>query len=135
MKFEEIKIGAKASSVNLVTDEKIKIFAEISGDDNPIHLDDEFAKNSIFKKRIAHGLYVSSYISALIANKLPGRGTIYINQNLNFLAPVFIDDRITTELEVMRIKEEKRIVFLNTKCFNQDGKLVIDGTAIVKVPN
>jgi 3-hydroxybutyryl-CoA dehydratase len=108
-------------------------FSNLSGDVNPIHLDEEYAKKTIFKTRITPGLLVASFISAVIANKLPGRGSIYLSQDLKFKRPVYINDTITTQVTITDILDEKNIVILNTKCINQKGTVVIDGSASVKV--
>lgn len=131
MKIEEIKIGDKSSITKKITKENIEKFAEISGDKNPIHLDDEYAKNSIFKERIAQGILVSGLISAVLANELPGDGTIYLSQSLKFLKPVKINDFITAEVEVKKIDYKKNRVTLITNCFNQYGVIVITGEAVV----
>ena len=98
----------------------------------PRHLDEEYAKTTIFGKRIVHGILTSGLISAVLANKLPGPGTIYLGQELKFTAPVFLGDTITAEVEIAEIREDKHIVKLNTTCYNQDGKAVITGAATVK---
>jgi len=132
MKFSELKVGQKASLVNTFTDEDVRTFAKISLDTNPLHLSDEYAKTTIFGQRIVHGMLTSSLISAVIANKLPGEGTIYLGQELRFLAPVLLNDTITAEVEVAELREDKKIAKLNTVCTNQDGKQVITGVATVK---
>ncbi|HRX14015.1 MAG TPA: MaoC family dehydratase [Eubacteriales bacterium] len=132
MKFSELKVGQKASLVKTFTDEDVRTFAKISLDTNPLHLSDEYAKTTIFGQRIVHGMLTSSLISAVIANKLPGEGTIYLGQELRFLAPVLLNDTITAEVEVAELREDKKIAKLNTVCTNQDGKQVITGVATVK---
>lgn len=132
MKFSELKVGQKASLVKTFTDEDVRTFAKISLDTNPLHLSDEYAKTTIFGQRIVHGMLTSSLISAVIANKLPGEGTIYLGQELRFLAPVLLNDTITAEVEVAELREDKKIAKLNTICTNQDGKQVITGVATVK---
>ena len=93
---------------------------------------DAYAKETVFGKRIVHGILTSGLISAVLANKLPGPGTIYLGQDLRFVAPVFVGDDITAEVEIAEIREDKHIVKLNTTCYNQDGKVVISGMATVK---
>lgn len=105
----------------------------ISGDDNPIHLDEVYAKNSIFKGRIAHGFHVGSLISAVIGQKLPGNGTIYLSQSMRFLAPVRINDIITASVEIIDFPKQDR-VSLKTICVNQQGEVVIEGEAYVIPP-
>lgn len=132
MKFEEIEIGATASTVREVTAAMVEAFAEVSGDKNPIHLDEDYAKNTLFGKRIAHGILSASFISSVIANQLPGEGSIYLSQSLKFLAPVYLGDTITTTVTVTGIKPEKKIVFLKTECHNGNNKIVISGEAVIK---
>ena len=107
------------------------MFAGVSTDINPVHLDEETAKKGIFGKRVAHGILVSGLISAVLGNKLPGPGSIYMGQELKFLAPVYIGDTITAEVEIIDLVPEKHRIKLNTVCTNQDGKVVISGTALI----
>ena len=132
MTFSELYVGQKASVQKTFTDADLRAFAEVSLDTNPIHLDEEYAKTTIFGRRIVHGILTSGLISAVLANKLPGPGTIYLGQELKFTAPVFLGDTITAECEIAEIREDKHIVKLNTTCYNQDGKVVISGMATVK---
>lgn len=127
------KTGDTASSKVVYTTEKVILFANLSGDVNPVHLDENFAEKSIFGKPIVHGIFVASQISALIANELPGPGSIYLFQDLNFLSPVYHNDTINCNLEVIGVKEGKNIITLNTICTNQHGVKVIDGKAIIKL--
>ncbi len=131
--IKTLKIGDKAQFTKSITEEEVTLFAKISGDDNPIHLDAEYAKNSIFKQKIAHGFLVGSLISAAIAKDLPGNGTIYLSQNLKFLAPVFMNDIITAHIEVIDFPKGSQVL-LSTICKNQDQKAVIEGTALVMAP-
>ncbi len=128
-----LKIGDKAQFTKQIKEEEVILFAKISGDDNPIHLDEEYAKNSIFKQKIAHGFLVGSLISAVIAKDLPGNGTIYLSQNLKFLAPVFLNETITAHIEVLDFPKGSQVL-LSTICKNQDQKVVIEGTALVIAP-
>ena len=114
-------------SIKKVTEDDVNQFSMISGDINPIHLDDEYAKGTRFGKRIAHGILVASHISALIANKLPGEGSILLSQTLKFLSPVYLDDTIKTIVKVTKIKG--KIYTLDCKCSNQDEILVLEGIA------
>jgi len=132
MTFNELKIGQKASVQKTFTAADVTAFAGISLDVNPIHMSDGYAKNTIFGKRIVHGILTSGLISAVLANKLPGPGTIYLGQELKFTAPVYLGDDITAEVEVAELREDKKIVKLHTTCYNQDGKVVISGLATVK---
>ncbi len=126
-----LKIGMKDSMVKTVTGEDVEMFAKVSGDCNPVHLDEEFAKTTMFGRRIAHGIISAGYISAVLGNQLPGRGTIYLGQTLKFCKPVFLGDTITTTVEIIEANEEKHIYVLKTDCVNQDGKLVTTGQATV----
>ncbi|KAJ49599.1 dehydratase, partial [Clostridium tetanomorphum DSM 665] len=107
-------------------------FSKISGDVNPIHLDEEFAKKSLFKKRIAHGILTSSLISAVLGTKLPGINTLYLSQTLKFLAPVFLGDKLTAVVEVISKNDDKRIITLKTSVFNEENVEVVTGEAVVK---
>ncbi|MFY9174642.1 MAG: MaoC family dehydratase [Peptococcia bacterium] len=131
--YEELQIGQKASLSKTITDEVIRAFADVSEDRNPLHLDEEFAKDTIFKERIAHGMITAGLISAVIGTQLPGLNTIYLKQDLNFTAPVKIGDTITVEVEVLE-KLEKKNVRLSTIARNQNGDVVVKGEAIVKKP-
>ena len=126
-----LKIGDKAQFTKQIKEEEVILFAKISGDDNPIHLDEEYAKNSIFKQKIAHGFLVGSLISAVIAKDLPGNGTIYLSQNLKFLAPVFLNETITAHIEVLDFPKGSQVL-LSTICKNQNGEIVIEGNARLK---
>ena len=125
MKFAELKIGMTDYVTKTITAEDIDKFAEISLDKNPVHLDEEYASKTIFKKRIAHGILVSGLISAVLGTKLPGEGAIYMGQELKFMAPVFIGDTITATVEIIELIAEKNRVVCSTICTNQDGKQVI----------
>ena len=131
--IEEIEVGMSASSLHVITDRDVVSFAEISGDKNPVHLDEDFAATSRFKRRIAHGLMSSSYFSALFGTQLPGRGCVYVNQNLNFKRPVYIGDEVVALIEVTNIDQDKRRVFFKTVC-KVNNKVVIDGTAELFIP-
>ena len=126
------KVGQKVSKKFLITDEKVKQFAQTTGDKNPIHLNEEYAKTTSFKKRISHGMLVASHISSVLANDLPGPGTIYLSQTLTFKKPVFIGDSILVEVEIIKIREDKNIMTLVTNCYNNQLELVIEGESCVK---
>lgn len=130
----KLDIGMKASRTKTFTDDDVRGFAQISGDTNPVHLDDEYAADTRFGKRLVHGMLTASLLSAALANDLPGEGTIYLSQTLQFKAPVFIGDTITAAVEVIKYREERRIATLATTCTNQDGKVVLEGEAVVLVP-
>lgn len=133
MVLQELYIGQKAEYSKVITKEMVETFSEISGDINPLHLDDNYAKNTIFKGRIAHGILVSGLISAVIANKLPGEGAIYLTQSLKFTKPVKLNDKITAAVEIISIDDENSKITLSTICRNAEGKIVIDGEAQVLV--
>jgi len=130
MKFN---VGDSAEVTKIIDEADIQAFAEVTGDHNPIHLDDEFAKTTRFGRRIAHGMLSASLISAVLANKLPGEGSIYLGQTLQFVAPVFSGDEITARVTVKEIREDKPIVKLETICVNQREEIVIRGEATVLV--
>ncbi len=128
-----LNTGKKATRTTTITDEMIRLFANLSGDNNPVHLDDAYARTTRFGRRIAHGMIAAGLISATLANDLPGPGTVYLSQTLQFKAPVFPGDAITTTVEVKSIRPDKPIVTLATFCKNQDGKVVLEGEAVVLV--
>ena len=128
------KVGDSVQLSKTVKDEDIRIFAEVTGDKNPLHLDDEFASKTIFKRRIAHGILTAALISSVIGNRLPGNGTIYLSQTLNFLAPVYIGDEITAKVEVLQVLKEGKRLRLKTQVINQNGTVVVDGEALVIPP-
>lgn len=132
MTFSELKVGQKASLQKTYTAADVTAFAGISLDVNPIHMSDGYAKNTMFGQRIVHGILTSGLISAVLANKLPGPGTIYLGQELRFTAPVFLGDDITAEVEIIELREDKKIVKLSTTCYKQDGTKVITGVATLK---
>jgi len=132
--FDELTIGQTASYTRTVSEEDVKLFAAVSGDVNPVHLDAEFAAGTMFKERIAHGMYTAGLISAAIAMEMPGPGTIYLGQNLRFERPVKIGDTITVTLKVLEKTPGKNFVQLDTTATNQTGKTVVSGTANVLPP-
>ena len=125
------RIGDRASLCKTITEKDILSFANLVGDYNPVHLDNEYAKKTRFKGRIAHGVIVIGLISAVLGNKLPGPGTIYLGQTAKFLRPVRPGDTITATVEIVEIKSEKPILTLKTGCVNQKGDIVLDGKAEV----
>jgi 3-hydroxybutyryl-CoA dehydratase len=132
--IDEMNVGDAAEFSKTVSEFDIYQFAGISGDFNPAHVDEEYAGKTHFKTRIAHGMLTASFISTLIGTRLPGTGSIYMGQNLEFLAPVRIGETITARAEVIEIIKEKGRVRLRTTCTNQDGTLVINGEALVSAP-
>ena len=130
MKF---KTGDTASLSKTISEADVQAFADVTGDHNPIHLDEEFAKSTRFGRRIAHGMLSASLISSAIANKLPGPGSIYLSQTLKFVAPVYLGDTVTARISVTAIREDKPILSLETICENQRGEVVVKGEATVLV--
>ncbi|MCW5959658.1 MAG: MaoC family dehydratase [Pyrinomonadaceae bacterium] len=122
-----LKIGDKFSTSKKITDEVIRAFAELSGDYNPIHLDEEFASQTRFKKRIAHGMITGALISAVLGNEFREKKIVYLSQTMKFVAPVFIDDTVTATATVKNIREDKPIVSVETVCSNQNGETVVTG--------
>ena len=133
MQLEYIKVGMSESYSQTITDADIKSFAGISGDNNPVHMSDEFAEESRFKKRIAHGLISASFFSAIFGTKIPGPGAVYVKQNLIFKKPVYIGDTVTATVVVSSIDYEKRRVHFDTIC-KVRNKIVIDGVAELYIP-
>jgi 3-hydroxybutyryl-CoA dehydratase len=132
--IDEIKLGDSAEFTKTISESDVYLYAGLTGDMNPAHVNEVYAQKTFFKTRIAHGLLPSGFISAAIGMKLPGPGTIYVSQELNFLAPVRIGDTITARVEVIEIIADKNRVRLRTACSNQDGKTVLDGVAMVSPP-
>jgi len=126
-----ISIGETASLSKTISEADIVLFAGVTGDFNPLHLDAEYAKKTRFGERIAHGLLTAGLISAVLGTRLPGPGAIYLGQTLNFRKPVKIGDTITATAKVSSYDPEKRIVKLETNCYNQDGVLVLGGEAVL----
>lgn len=127
----DIKIGDKFSVTKEITDGLIRQFADVSGDYNPIHLDEEFAKTTRFGKRIGHGLLTASFISAVLGYKLNVRKIVYLGQTLKFTHPAFIGDKVTANATVKNIREDKPIVTIETICVNQDGVNLVEGEATI----
>lgn len=135
MKFDTIAIGTIYRGVFSVSDQKVRAYAEITGDFNPIHLDDDFAKNTSFGKRIAHGMLTASFISKVLGQDFPGEGTIYITQKVRFRRPVFVGDEVTVEVEVLEKNVEKKRLLLRTDVLDSSGEKVIVGEAEVMKPD
>ncbi len=132
--IDQLTPGDYAEVAKTVSEADVYLFAGLTGDFNPAHINEEYAQQTFFKTRIAHGVLLAGFISAAIGMKLPGPGTIYIRQELNFLAPVHIGDTITARVEVSQIDTEKNRVVLKTTCTSQEGVLVLDGEALVSPP-
>jgi 3-hydroxybutyryl-CoA dehydratase len=133
MKFEDIKIGESSYLIVEISSAMIEKFASVSGDNNKIHLDEQYARTTLFKRRIAHGFLYGSFISRVIGTDFPGQGTIYLSQNMVFHAPVFINDIIKVVVSVKNILPKNKLI-LSTNIFNQKNKLVLEGEASVWVP-
>ena len=127
--------GQISSCSKTITEKDVKTFAEISGDTNPVHLDETYAKQTRFGKRIAHGTLTIGLISVVLGNQLPGHGTVYMSQAIKFVKPVFFDDTITATVEILSIRADKGIVTLKTVCTNQRGENVAEGEAMVFHPD
>jgi 3-hydroxybutyryl-CoA dehydratase len=127
-------VGQSASFSKTITESDVVQYAGLSGDFNPVHVNKEYAKNSRFGQRIAHGLLTTSLLSGLLGNYLPGHGVIYLEQTLKFLHPVFIGDTVKARGEVIDFNPQNRIIRLKTECYNQENILVLDGEATMMVP-
>lgn len=131
MKYAEIILGQSYEKKVLVTPHMVETFAEITGDKNPVHLDEDFAKNTMFKKRIAHGILVVGYISAVLGMEFPGPGTIYMKQDTKFMRPVYIGEEIIVKITVKEKIDEKSRLILMTQVFNEKNEIAVDGEALV----
>lgn len=125
--------GDTVSRSLTIGDDTIRAFADVTGDTNPIHLDDDYAAGTKFGRRIAHGMIAAGLISATIANDLPGPGTVYLSQTLKFKLPVYPGDTVTATVEVLTVRPDKPIVTLSTVCTNQEDQIVLEGEAVVLV--
>ena len=131
MADNSFRIGQRATFTKTVTESDVTTFAGLIGDFNPIHVDAEYARKSRFGQRVAHGMFTGGLISAVLGNKLPGPGAIYLSQQIEFLAPVFIGDTITATVEVSAWRPEKRIITLKTDAYNQAEEQVVTGKAVL----
>ena len=132
--IDQIAEGQKSERSFTVTEERINLFAEATGDTNPLHLDEAFAEKTIFKKRVAHGMLSAGFISGELGTRFPGIGTIYLSQTMQFLKPVFIGDTITARLTVLERIEAKNRIRMETVCVNQNDEVVLKGEAVVMPP-
>ena len=130
----ELHVGDAAEFSKTVSESDVYLYAGVSGDLNPAHINESYAQNTFFKTRIAHGMLSAGFISAAIGMKLPGPGTIYIRQELNFKAPVRIGDTITARVEIIEINAEKNRVRMRTTCTNQENTLILEGEAMLSPP-
>jgi 3-hydroxybutyryl-CoA dehydratase len=130
LKYEDIQIGDTAEFSKTITEYDVYAYAGITGDFNPVHINEEFAKESMFKGRIVHGMLTASFISTVLGTKLPAENTIYLSQNVKFLATVKFGDTITAKVEVIEKRDDKHIIKLRTTVVNQRGEMVVDGEAV-----
>ena len=132
--MEELKVGDTAEIQKTISETDVYLYAGITGDLNPAHLNEEYARGTFFKTRIAHGMLIAGLISTILGNKLPGPGTIYTHQSVDFLAPVRFGDTITARAEITELDSERNRARLKTTCMNQEGTMVLDGEALVSPP-
>jgi len=132
--IDQLRVGQSAQFSKTIAESDVYLFAGITGDFNPAHVDEEYAGKTFFETRVAHGMLTASFISTIVGTMLPGPGSIYVSQEVNFLAPVKIGDTITTTAEVAELLTEKKHIRLKTFSTNQDGTIVIDGQAVVSPP-
>ena len=130
----QLKVGDSASLVRVFTEEDVKLFAQVTGDTNPAHLDAEYAKGTMFKDRIVHGMLTASLFSALLGTQMPGLGTIYVGQTLKFLRPVYFGDEITASVTVKELLPERNRVIFECEAVNQKGDTVLVGEATMMPP-
>ena len=130
----ELNVGDSAEFAKTVSESDIYLYAGITGDFNPAHVNEAYAEKTFFKTRIAHGMLIAGLVSAVLGTKLPGPGTIYMRQELDFLAPVKIGETVTARVEVIEVNADKNRVKLKTTCVNQEGKAVLDGEALISPP-
>ena len=132
--FEDMAVGMHATFAKTITDADLVLFVGVSGDTNPVHLDEDYAAGTQFKGRVAHGALTASFISTVLGTKLPGPGSIYVAQTLKFRAPVHVGDTVTARCEVTGIVPDRKFVIFKTQCFVRET-LVIDGEATLKLPS
>lgn len=130
----DLKVGDTKTITRAFTEEDVHQYAELSTDKNPVHLDAEYAANTQFKERIVHGMLVGSLFSALLGQHLPGEGSIYMSQNIQFKSPVFLDMEVIASVEITAIHPKRPIVTLKTMCVDNDGKVLVRGEAVMYVP-
>jgi 3-hydroxybutyryl-CoA dehydratase len=131
--FDELSVGMEASHAKIINSDDIQLFADLSGDDNPVHLCADFASGTIFKERIAHGILTASLLSTVIGTKLPGPGCIYVSQSLNFRAPVKIGDEVVATARITELIADRGRAIFSCDCVVND-KTVLDGEAVILVP-
>jgi 3-hydroxybutyryl-CoA dehydratase len=129
-----LQVGDAAELTRIIDEPMVSWFAEVTGDRNPVHLDERYAASTPFGRRIAHGMLVAGTISAVLGTRLPGPGAVYLGQTLQFRAPVFLGEAITARVEVIKVREDKPVITLRTTCRNARGELVIEGEAVLLAP-
>lgn len=134
MSMAELEVGQSAQFAKTVSESDIYLFAGVTGDMNPAHINEAYAEQTFFKTRIAHGMLAAGFISAVLGCQLPGPGTVYLSQELKFIAPIKIGDTITAKAEVISLDLDKHRVTLTTECWNQNGDKILTGTALVSPP-
>lgn len=132
--LEDLAPGMRAEFRRKVTGDMVEQFASVSGDRNPIHFDEDYARGTIFRERIVHGMLSAGFFSSLFGTVMPGQGSVYLKQNLKFVAPVRYEDEVKAEIEVLEIQEAKSRVLFATRCYVNE-QLVIDGDALIMVPS
>ena len=132
--IDQLQLGDSAEFAKTVSESDIYLFAGVTGDMNPAHIDEDYAKGTFFKGRIAHGMLAAGFVSAVLGTRLPGPGTIYLSQSLSFKAPVPIGATVTARVEVVELTVEKNRVRLKTTCTDQNGTVILDGEAVVLAP-
>ena len=135
LSIKQLAVGQSYEARFAITNKLVERFAEVTGDHNPIHLNEDYAARSIFKQRVAQGMLQAGLLSGILGFHFPGVGTIYLSQTLKFIKPVFVNDQITLRLEILDIISEKNRVRLDTRFTNQKGEAVITGEALVKPPS
>lgn len=131
--LDDLQVGQKSSFSLTMTESMVTDFANLSGDVNPLHMDEEYAKTTKFGKRVCHGMLLSAFFSKLVGMYLPGKNSLYFSQTLNFISPCFVNDQITIEGQILDKSIASRIVTLKTTIYNQNGQCLVDGTAKVMV--
>jgi len=133
-RIDQFNIGDSAEFTKTITEYDVYQYAGVTGDFNPVHINEVYAKETFFKKRIAHGMLAGGLISAVLGTSLPGPGSVYLRQALNFTAPVYFGDTVTAKVEIVDINTGKKRITLKTTCTNQDDKVVVDGEAVISLP-
>ncbi|MDO4514844.1 MAG: MaoC family dehydratase [Lachnospiraceae bacterium] len=133
--YQDFSVGQSYQKDFFISEELGQSFAQISGDFNPVHLDEEYARETMFGKRIAHGMLLGSYISGVLGSDFPGEGTIYLKQDMKFTKPVYYGDTITISVTILEMDDARNRMTLETNCYNQESELVLAGTALVMLRN